>query len=293
MNNLGIEAFLSIVRHGSLTSAAHSLYLSQSTLSHRLAQLEQDVGMKLIKRGRGLRTLSLTPKGQEFLSIAKRWADLSHETTQLRTRKQSIALTIGAIDSVQNYVLPPVFELLTEHPTDINIRLRTQHSSELYLLLERGEIDIAFSHLEQPMPNMLIKKFHSEKMVVVSKGILATKNGKLIDNQLDTGNQLYLDWNTSFKAWYDRWIGDRNYPTIFLDTPQLLRTFLDSNKKWAIIPLSIANKFKLIDGMFIYELKNPPPNRVCYQIRSRNPRTIAVESLKILDECIAIKFPEA
>ncbi|WP_084653784.1 helix-turn-helix domain-containing protein [Paenibacillus zanthoxyli] len=57
---MGIEAFLSIVRHGSLTDAASSLLISQSTLSHRLAQLEQEVGMNLIDRGRGLRTLSLT-----------------------------------------------------------------------------------------------------------------------------------------------------------------------------------------------------------------------------------------
>lgn len=286
MNNLGIEAFLAVVHHGSLTDAANSLYLSQSTLSHRLAQLEREVGMTLIDRGRGLRTLSLTSDGQEFLTIAKRWSDLVHETTQIRTRKQNMTLSIGSVDSIQNYVLPPVFELLTTHSEKIDIRIRTQQSSELYLLLERGEIDIAFSHLEQPMPNMIIKKFYSEKMVVISKGKLISNGKKLNDKQLDTSYQLYFDWNTSFKAWYDGWIGDRKYPTVHLDTAQLLLTFMDNDKKWAIIPLSMAKKLESTGDFFIYHLEDPPPERVCYQIRSRNPRASAVESLKLLDNCI-------
>ncbi|WP_244316228.1 helix-turn-helix domain-containing protein [Paenibacillus brasilensis] len=42
-----------MVRHGSLTEAASSLFISLSTLSHRLTQLEREVGMNLIDRGRG------------------------------------------------------------------------------------------------------------------------------------------------------------------------------------------------------------------------------------------------
>lgn len=285
IDTLGIEAFLAVVRHGTLTDAANSLFLSQSTLSHRLAQLEREVGINLIDRGRGLRTLSLTSGGQEFLAIAKRWEDLVQETKQIRSRTKNLTLSIGAVDSIQTYVLPPVYQALTEH-SNIDMRIRTQQSSELYLLLERGEIDIAFAHIEQPMPNMIIHKFFSEQLVVIRKRKSPSTEMTWEDQDLDTSNQLYYDWNPSFRAWYDRWIGERPFPTIRLDTAQLLLTFMNSAEKWAIVPLSMARRFEATGEFTISYLEDPPPERVCYQIRPRHPRESAVESLKILDSCI-------
>jgi DNA-binding transcriptional LysR family regulator len=287
MDTLGIEAFLAVVHHGSLTDAANALFLSQSTLSHRLAQLEREVGMSLIDRGRGLRTISLTSSGQEFLTIARRWSDLIHETKEIRSRTKNLTLSIGAVDSVQTYVLPAVYRRLTEHSKHMDIRIRTQQSSELYLLLERGEIDIAFGHLEQPMPNMIIKQFFSEPMVVISKRKSLSENIKLIDKELDTSNQLYYEWNISFRSWYHRWLGERENPTIRIDTAQLLLTFMTSPEKWAIVPLSMARNFETTGEFAIYHLEDPPPERICYQIRPRHPRASAVESLQILDSCIS------
>lgn len=286
MDTLGIEAFLSVVRHSSLTDAANSLFLSQSTLSHRLAQLEREVGMNLIERGRGQRTLSLTSSGQEFLFIAKRWEELIQETSRIRTRTKNLTLSIGAADSIQTYVLPAIYKELSKHSKQIDIRIRTQQSTELYQLLEHGEIDIAFANIEQPMPNMVVKKFLSEQMIVLSKGKLPVANDTLIDHELDTSNQLFFEWNPSFRAWYDRWIGERENPTIRLDAASLIETFMDRPEKWAIVPMSMARRFENSGEFFIYHLESPPPERVCYQIQSRNPKSSAVESLRILDACI-------
>lgn len=286
MDNEGIEAFLAVVRHGSLTEAANSLFVSQSTLSHRLAHLEREVGMRLIERGRGLKSLSLTPSGQQFLSISRRWEELYQETKLIRSRTKNLTLSIGAVDSIQAYILPAVYKAFREHAKNIDIRIRTQQSTELYLLLERGELDIAFANLEQPMPNMIIKKFYSEHMVVVSKGILPTANGTLIDHSLQTADELYFEWNPTYRVWHERWLGDRENPIIRLDTAQLLLTFMDSTEKWAIVPTSMASKFAANGDIFIYELENPPPERDCYQIRPRYPRASAVESLQLFEDCI-------
>lgn len=80
--------------------------------------------------------------------------------------------------------------------------------------------------LEQPMPDMLVKKFLAEQMIVISKGTLPVANSTLMDQELDTSNQLFFEWNPSFRAWYDSWIGDRNYPTIRLDAASLIKTFM-------------------------------------------------------------------
>ncbi|MFD2880212.1 LysR family transcriptional regulator [Paenibacillus rhizoplanae] len=49
----GIEAFLAIVRTGSISKAAELLHLSQATVSYRLKTLEQEMGGLLVERRKG------------------------------------------------------------------------------------------------------------------------------------------------------------------------------------------------------------------------------------------------
>lgn len=286
MDSIGIEAFLAVIRHGSLTDAANALFISQSTLSHRLAKLESDVGVNLIERGRGIRSLSLTADGQEFLLLAKRWEGLLLETTQIRSRKKSISLSIGAVDSINSYVLPPVYRALSELSRDLEISIRTQQSTELYLLLERGEIDIAFGLIEQPMPGMIIDKFLAEPLVVIRREETPQTHEMIDILELDPDKELYMNWHASFHAWYNKYRSATKYPPIRVDTSILLHTFMETPGYWAIVPLSMAENFKATGKYGLYRLKNPPPDRICYQIQSIYPRPSAVEGLKILDSVI-------
>ena len=159
MDTLGIEAFLAVVRYGSITEAANSLFLSQSTLSHRLAELERAVGVNLIERGRGQRSLSLTDYGKEFLTIARRWEDLVHDTPfQLQSRVRNLTLAIGAVDTIHTYVLPPFYRALRQCGKELSLRLRTHNSTQLYLQIDRGELDVAFPLLDLPMRNIVVEK---------------------------------------------------------------------------------------------------------------------------------------
>ena len=64
-----IEQALAIAAEGSISRAAHKLYLSQPNLSQALKQLEAELGKPLFERsGRGV---VLTPFGREFLAFAQ------------------------------------------------------------------------------------------------------------------------------------------------------------------------------------------------------------------------------
>jgi LysR family glycine cleavage system transcriptional activator len=71
---LALEALFAVFRHGSVTSAARALHLSQSAVSHRLAALEAELGVELLARsGRGVRMTNggvrLAQAAGEALSI--------------------------------------------------------------------------------------------------------------------------------------------------------------------------------------------------------------------------------
>ena len=53
MNKDNLHIFLTIVQYGSISSAAKKLFTSQSNLSAKLQNLEEEVGHPLLIRGRG------------------------------------------------------------------------------------------------------------------------------------------------------------------------------------------------------------------------------------------------
>ena len=53
-----LKYFLTVVREENITKAANVLHITQPTLSRQLAQLEEDIGVKLFNRG--TRKISLT-----------------------------------------------------------------------------------------------------------------------------------------------------------------------------------------------------------------------------------------
>ncbi len=65
------ETLVAIVEFGTMTAAADSLSVSQSALSHRLAEAERRLGQTLFDRGRG-RRLRPTPAGRALGETVKR-----------------------------------------------------------------------------------------------------------------------------------------------------------------------------------------------------------------------------
>ena len=65
MNYSDIETYLELVRTRNITKASEHLYVSQSTVSNRLKNLENELGFALVIRGKGRQAIELTQKGEE------------------------------------------------------------------------------------------------------------------------------------------------------------------------------------------------------------------------------------
>lgn len=63
MTELEIDAFLNVIKYGSITKAAEVLYISQPALSRRIKSLENELQYKLFIRQKGVRNIELTPQG--------------------------------------------------------------------------------------------------------------------------------------------------------------------------------------------------------------------------------------
>lgn len=105
-----IETFLTSITYGSISAAAKHLYVSQSTISARIQQLEAELGVQLLIRQKGHRTIELTNYGHAFIPIASQWASLWKDTQHLKNRDNIQTLTVASVDAVNNYTFVSFFQ---------------------------------------------------------------------------------------------------------------------------------------------------------------------------------------
>ena len=114
--------FSAIIQHGGFSHAAKHLGLSNGLISRRIAHLEQDLGVTLLKRT--TRQLQLTPEGELFWQHAQR---IQQELESARSLIQSYAdkptgeIRISApIYIGKTYLMPILFKFMAAFP-DINV----------------------------------------------------------------------------------------------------------------------------------------------------------------------------
>lgn len=98
-----LKYFLTVVREENITKAANVLHITQPTLSRQLAQLEEDIGVKLFNRG--TRKISLTNEGMLLRRRAEEIISLVDKTEQELNEQDEmldgvISLGCGELSSV-------------------------------------------------------------------------------------------------------------------------------------------------------------------------------------------------
>ncbi len=281
----GIDAFLAILQAQNLKKAADLLNLTQATVSYRLKILEQEMGSILIERGKGIQKITLTPFGESFVSIAERWSALKRDTEKLQASGPQLILSIGGSNSLNTYVLPPLYRALNQHLPKIQLQFRTQHSVELWNTLERREIDVAFVKMERTVPNIAVEPFFVDESVLIRPSTFATSKLEPIHpTELDCNYEIYWNWGPAFQLWHDHWWDPIHSSYIPVDIAGLVFSLMHDSRQWSVVPKSVANAFVKSGQFVIQQLLDPPPERICYKITPMHPKPTIKKSLDILNQ---------
>src|SRR4051794_5364089 len=113
-----LQAFVEVVRRGSVTRAAEALFVTQPALTARLNALERTLGTPLLVRRRG--GVLPTEAGRAFLPYAERAlqavADGRGVLAALE-RGEVGRVSVGASPAVSTYTLPTIIKRFSQsHP---------------------------------------------------------------------------------------------------------------------------------------------------------------------------------
>ena len=284
MDHRTVDTFMAVARTRNVSQASEQLNLSQSAVSKRLKMLEQELGFVLFERVKGNKSFFLTPAGERFIDVAERWLVVWREMQSLQFGNPNLSLSIGTLDSLSYAFLPGLYQSLGRHQPKLNLKVVTSHSRELYELVDRREVDVAFTLLRREHPNIVVEKCFAEEVVGLR---LASSTGPQMEvvhpHELDPQDELYVDWGPEVQMWHDQW-WDSVFPErIFLDTAQLIFSFFFHPRQWAVVPLSVAKKAQKTGNYKIFRFSEGQPDRICYKISHKYPKTGTAESLKVLD----------
>jgi len=121
-----MEMLLTAVDRGSLSAAARELKIPASTLTRKVADLEELLGTRL--RIRTTRKLTLTDAGTAYVAAARRILELVREqerdaTGEFATAKGELVVTApGQLDRL--HILPVINQFLAQYPDSFPLSAR-------------------------------------------------------------------------------------------------------------------------------------------------------------------------
>jgi LysR family cyn operon transcriptional activator len=141
-----LRYFVAIVDAGSMALASRQVFVTQSTLSHQLAQLEEELGCQLFERVG--RTLRLTEAGQALLGHARgalAQVDEGRQAVQTLAAAVSGMLRVGVIHSFVTGLMPEVVAgCLSAHP-ELRVQVAELTATEIEAQVADGLLDLGVS----------------------------------------------------------------------------------------------------------------------------------------------------
>lgn len=163
-----LRYFLEIARTEHLTQAARSLFVTQSTVSHSLRLLEEELGVRLFDRvGRGLK---LSQAGAAFRAYAGR------ALQEVETGRMALAelegiragtLTVGVIPTFLNTLVPATVAAFSAAYPKVRVIVKDLRAGAIEELLVAGELDVGVAFHPTERDEIETEPLFDERMMLV------------------------------------------------------------------------------------------------------------------------------
>ncbi|MFZ5617992.1 MAG: hydrogen peroxide-inducible genes activator [Pseudomonadota bacterium] len=149
-----LQFFLALVRRQSFSKAAGDCFVSQSTLSSAIKELEGVLGRQLVDRS--TRHFSLTPAGKDVAERAARILGLTEDLARsVSTRKPLEGpFQLGVIPTIAPFLLPKATPGLAKKYPKLELYLREDLTAALAERLAEGSLDAALLAFPYDLPGL-------------------------------------------------------------------------------------------------------------------------------------------
>ncbi len=199
-----LPAFEAVARRRSFALAAAELHLTASAVSHQVARLESQLGVRLFERSaHGVR---LSAAGEQYLSrIAGALAAIASATEDMR---QGVAnsLYVHCTPSLASLWLLPRLQAFAQACPEISLNLSAAHTHSDFAL---GQADLDIRYGVPNWPDLVVEPLFEERIVpLASPAFIREHRLKRIEQLLELpliqSNVSVVQWSDWLRAFSDK-----------------------------------------------------------------------------------------
>ena len=162
-----LRYFVAVARERSFSRAAEALHIAQPPLSRQIQQLEEELGVPLIKRGS--RPAHLTEEGrllyEQAVQILERIEEMQAIVRRMERSKRNV-FSMGFVASTMYGRLPEVIRAYRAARPDTELNLVELTSLEQVAALREGRIDVGFGRIPLENADITQMLLRNERLVV-------------------------------------------------------------------------------------------------------------------------------
>jgi LysR family hydrogen peroxide-inducible transcriptional activator len=165
-----LRYLLALAQQLNFTRAAEASFVSQSTLSTGLRELETTLGVQLVERDR--QSVALTPIGEQVVIRARQVLAAAEDLSQFAadvSRPMQGRLRMGVIPTIAPFVLPAVMPALRESFPKLQLALREDLTAHLLERLRQRQLDIALIALPYDTGDLRVLPLYKDRFRLVGR----------------------------------------------------------------------------------------------------------------------------
>lgn len=241
-----IETFLILCEYRNFTKTAHKLYIAQSTVTNRIAELEKEIGRPLFKRNH--KSLELTADGRIYYDFALRIVQLQNSAMASITDGNNLykeKVHVGTTNTIYECHLKNEFiSYIANNNHDVTIKLTIGHSDELLDMLTRGLIDYIYIYMPLKKPGYVCTCFFVDDLVLVCNYDDQTYAQGIKKDQLYLLRYIYCNFTLQEVGIFIKGLFPKHYQFYFeIDNSTKVLDYLFAGAGYSFLPLSLAANY--------------------------------------------------
>lgn len=236
-----LKTFLEVQRTRHFGKAAENLYLTQSAVSFRIRQLEQQLGVNLFVRYRN--NIQLTAAGERLLPHAQTMLNAlqrARHDVALSTQ-QAKQLAIAAPTTIWDALLHTAFIRIQQQKPELNWRADHLTREALTRQLLEHQLDLAMLFDPPKTDEISIEKLCDVTLIAVT----SVSHEKPVG--IAAEDYCYVDWGNTFEALHSRFFNEQTPIKLRSSSATLALSWLLENAGSAFLPETMVSEY-LIQG---------------------------------------------
>ena len=183
MDLRALRYFIAVIDAGSLSRAAHSLYVAQPALTAQIKKLEGELGAQLLERSHT--GVSPTPAGTQLYEDARRLlSDADAMRERIKRLPQGIegSVTVAVPFLLTTLLMGPVIaRLQTDHPR-VRVFVLDGLSLSVHKAMQEGRADVGILIDTPSAPDLVCTPLAEEAMYICGQDLDGTVSAQLLPN---------------------------------------------------------------------------------------------------------------